>query len=570
MKKNKRWLITILTSASMLSLPLLAIKCEDPKLIKDLESSINKINIKDIANKPLKSLSKNDVSFDIKKGYKVEKFEVIKDLKANIAILKITIIRESDGKKAEITKTITGFKKIESKEHPKDFGNDFGVKFFSKLVNEKNKVTAKEVLEKLKTAKTFEEVAQILSPYVHMDIKGIDKDNYEYELDLKRTKAASNSLMLVYNIINYETKTKIPYEYTITGFKELEGKVVSEGADIKFYNQATKEGNKIASNQFIEMFNKIPSTNVKEQFELLKKYCLVDGELDLNKYDFKFSNSEEDGFRLHHHGPTNIHVQAKWKEKNSTEWKTITWFVYGFDKQDVKDTNLINITSLKQEAKYVSSDQIIDELKKTKTWNEQLEILKKYFNTTFAKNYKDFDYELDLNLTKKGDFIYQDAETEKSVNSGPSKYFLDITINAIDKYNKDKSPITYNLQGFASINKVGFLEMEIQKFAKAYISIGQKEIQNLFNDEEFKKLDNFKKVEKFVELLNKDLDDNNKVAKIVENIKSKYDIEILTDKFKYEQKKEWLSCTVTMYFKVTNKETNETKEVSLEMPGFYY
>ena len=455
--------------------------------------------------------------------------------------------------------------------------NNYDIFYAKKLENNKLKTTSYEVLDRLKKANNdLKKIEEIISPYAYLNFKYIDQKKYKYELDIEKTKAFSNTLKLVFKVTNKKDNISHNVEYELKNFKKDVSKVNSHIiGETKFYETVTELGETISSKEFISNFKKYGAKykdDVEKQLEYFKKYCQVDDDFDFTKYDLEF-----DLQTLHDHGPSNIHIKIRYKLKTESKWKEEYFFVYGFNSSTKKHEFSLKA---KKEANSIKSSEFLNLLKTKKTWDQQKELIKKYFNFIEDDDYKYFDYEIDFKNTyiPKRKVSYEDPKqgwktVEKELDDEENtKYFLNLAIKKIDKFDKTKYKIlNFSLNEFGKNTYLGYLDFNELKNDTSYFNISNNELKNELKKEDFKKLSNEKQIEKLVSLLNKGFQDKDKPVNILEKLKDKYEMQI-DHTFEIEIGKSlYFTFTwIKIKFLLKNKKTGEVFEKIMTINGLNY
>lgn len=455
--------------------------------------------------------------------------------------------------------------------------NNYDIFYAKKLENNKLKTTSYEVLDRLKKANNdLKKIEEIIFPYAYLNFKYIDQKKYKYELDIEKTKAFSNTLKLVFKVTNKKDNISHNVEYELKNFKKdvskVNGHIIGK---TKFYETVTELGETISSKEFISNFKKYGAKykdDVEKQLEYFKKYCQVDDDFDFTKYDLEF-----DLKTLHDHGPSNIHIKIRYKLKTENEWKEEYFFVYGFNSSTKNHEFSLKA---KKEANSIKSSEFLNLLKTKKTWDQQKELIKKYFNFIEDDDYKYFDYEIDFKNTyiPKRKVSYEDPEqgwktVEKELDDEENtKYFLNLTIKKIDKFDKTKYKIlNFSLNEFGKNTYLGYLGFNELKNDTSYFNISNNELKNELKKEDFKKLSNEKQIEKLVSLLNKDFEDKDKPVNILEKLKDKYEIQIdHTFEIKIGKSLYFTFTWIKIKFLLKNKKTGEVSEKIMTINGLNY
>lgn len=473
-------------------------------------------------------------------------------------------------------------KNIDYKDIPSDLisktKNNYGIFYSEKLSNKKNEITSYDVYDRLmKNKNNLNEIEKIISPFAYLNFKYLDKKNYDYKLDIEKTKAYPTTLKLVFRVTD-KTKNKNSHfvEYELKNFKKDVSKVnYKEAAGMKFYETVAKSGETIDSKQFIKNFKQYVSKNssdIEKQIEYFKKYCQVDGDIDLSKYDFEF-----DITYLHDHGPSNIHTKIKYKAKDQIEWQEVDFHVFGFNSKTKENEFSL---SYKKVGHDIKSFEFLKQLKTNKNWNAQKEFIKKYFDFVEKDNYKYFDYEIDFEKTKVPDRVVDWEDPDKGYESVKKnltddeniKYKLNLAVRKFDKFDKSKYEIIeFNLDQFGRNTYLGYLSIEELKNDSSYFNISNKELKSELTKEEFKKLSSEEQIKKLVSFLNKDFDEDKKPIKILEDLKDKFNLEI-DHSFKIEiGRSSYFTFTwIKIKFIITNKLTNEKNEKIVTINGLDY
>ncbi|MDC8913512.1 hypothetical protein PR248_00430 [Metamycoplasma hyosynoviae] len=460
--------------------------------------------------------------------------------------------------------------------------NNYGI-FFSEKLNEAAKnITAKAILAELQKDASFANIKKVLEPYAYIDFSNTDLEYYDYKLNLKNTQATKSDLNLFFEVIEKKDPTKIhTVELTVPGFKKDVNVDYNEFAGLKFLWSTTDKGDVISSPEFIDLFKQKLETpeykgNVKKQLELYKEYCLVNGEFDDKQYDLSFENELK---WLHHHGPTNIHINIQWKKKSETKWNQEVFFVYGFDSQ--KQHKIIDLESTPK-SKTITPEEIKDLLLK-EDGKDLLLKLSTIFYVKKADNAKFYNYKLSAkyDVLKTGTQEDKDKFLKEII---PNKNTFKLIYDREDKFDSSKKiEEVIEISRLGSTSQFGYLQVD-EYFAETdegdiLYNISEDELKTYFDSEEFKKLSTDKQIEKLVKKINDSLKREEfptlkdiNLVNIIEKDKDQYEvsiadlakIEIIQEKTPVEKAYK----TLKLPLKIKNKKDNSEETKDCYIRGF--
>ncbi|AXE61061.1 hypothetical protein DA803_03125 [[Mycoplasma] phocae] len=451
--------------------------------------------------------------------------------------------------------------------------NNFGIMYSEKLINEKANVTSNSVLEKIKSkADNLNEISRILEPYAYVNFDNIDTTKFKYELDLKKTKATSGVLHLIFKVtpLTGNTNISLSSEFDLIDFqKDLSNAATHNIAGMIFSETVTSSGEEITGPMLVAGLKELTSKPVKEQLAYLKKYITISGDYDSNAYDLKLHPEY-----IHDHGLTNVHMKVSYKAKNESQWKEIIFFVYGFDAKNKSDVFGLKVN---EKSKRITSIDLLAKLKNLNTWNEQLAVLQEYFNFTESDSFKYYDYEINK---EKSIVPYQKIEDEDEQKDQDKKQpildskSLNLVVNKIDKFDKTKKvEINFEIKGLDIIKAIGYLEFEelgygTEEFSGTYYRVGYSSLKNYLESEGFKRISAKEQIDNLIVKLNEGIDpEEGQPARIIENLVSKYDMKI-NPKFIVKRGNIYPDHIVTFTFEITDKTTNKTTKQKVQVPGF--
>ncbi|ACF07344.1 lipoprotein [Metamycoplasma arthritidis] len=553
MRKNKLLLTILFPLSTTLVASLVAASCENTSL-EDHAKNV-KFDVENKSSKLSSAIQTSDLKIS---GYDSKNFELtIKKLipKGRNLVIEYTFKNLKTNEQKDFSYEISGF----------SFTN-YGLKFNHRLDSEANKVSPNEVLEKLKKATSLAEIAEIIKPYTHMDISGIDTEKYSYTLSAEHSSAGAGVLGLSFKVTSKSSGANHTVEWRVYGFKEgNDENTYIEAAGLKFGNLAAKDYANWPSPEIIKLLKELKNKPLKEQIAEFRKYCTLEGEFDESKYDLEFNWDY-----AHDHGPTNIHLELRWKLKSESQYQKVNWFVYGFASTANADAPL-KINALKDEAKLLDSAQFHDLVKSLdQNSSSHLAFLQKYFDLSLTEPGKDFYYKANSKESK----IAKQFDEEQD---HPNKYHL--AIDVIDKVNGfTKTIYLRDLQWFDLVSQAGYLKFETKNPDQNNFTIKVNELINKLKSE-LKDLDAANQIKKLVEILNSlstdnylDDDDSGKPirkvfeASIDKELAKKYEMKIDLNSFKQvESKISYSKDHLLVDFEIKNKETNKTFKKTMKI-----